>query len=135
MSFGQHDVYLNVAGRHENREPAGRRPLPPLRRSSRLPTISRFPADAIYFGEISLSGAERASPHMGQRLKEAQKLGFTEAVIPQAAGKRWTGAVFPLRRITHLKSCREPWGMRLNGLGSLPSRLNTTPNETEEPRV
>ncbi len=41
-----------------------------------------LPAERIYFGEISLSGAVRASPHMGLRLKEAQKLGFTQAVIP-----------------------------------------------------
>jgi DNA repair protein RadA/Sms len=43
------------------------------------------PEDTVYFGEVSLTGAVRAVGHMDQRLKEAAKLGFTRAVLPQAA--------------------------------------------------
>ncbi len=41
-----------------------------------------LPADCVYFGEISLSGAVRPVSHAQQRLKEAEKLGFGQAVLP-----------------------------------------------------
>ena len=44
-----------------------------------------LPADAVYFGEVSLSGAVRPVAQAAARLKEAQKLGFARAVIPEAA--------------------------------------------------
>jgi DNA repair protein RadA/Sms len=44
-----------------------------------------LPADAVYFGEVSLSGAVRPVAQTASRLKEAQKLGFTKAVVPEAA--------------------------------------------------
>ena len=44
-----------------------------------------LPADAVYFGEVSLSGAIRPVAQAPARLKEAAKLGFTRAF---AAGSR-----------------------------------------------
>jgi DNA repair protein RadA/Sms len=44
-----------------------------------------LPADAVYFGEASLSGAVRPVPQTAARLKEAQKLGFGRAIAPDAA--------------------------------------------------
>ena len=44
-----------------------------------------LPADAVYFGEVSLSGVVRPVPQTSIRLKEAQKLGFTRTVMPQTA--------------------------------------------------
>jgi DNA repair protein RadA/Sms len=44
-----------------------------------------LPADAVYFGEVSLSGAIRPVAQAAARLKEAAKLGFTRAVVPEAA--------------------------------------------------
>ena len=44
-----------------------------------------LPADAVYFGEVSLSGAVRPVAQTATRLKEAQKLGFTRAIVPEAA--------------------------------------------------
>ena len=43
-----------------------------------------LPAEAIYFGEISLSGAIRPVAQGAARLREAGKLGFTSAFIPDA---------------------------------------------------
>jgi DNA repair protein RadA/Sms len=43
------------------------------------------PADAVYFGEVSLSGAVRPVSQVAARLKEAQKLGFARAILPEAA--------------------------------------------------
>jgi DNA repair protein RadA/Sms len=44
-----------------------------------------LPAHAVYFGEISLSGAVRPVPQSPARLREAQKLGFSRAIAPEAA--------------------------------------------------
>ena len=44
-----------------------------------------LPPDAVYFGEISLSGAVRPVVQTAARLKEAQKLGFARAIVPEAA--------------------------------------------------
>jgi len=42
-----------------------------------------LPPDAVYFGEISLSGAVRPVAQTSARLKEAAKLGFARAVLPE----------------------------------------------------
>jgi DNA repair protein RadA/Sms len=44
-----------------------------------------LPADAVYFGEVSLSGAVRPVAQAASRLKEAAKLGFNRAVVPESA--------------------------------------------------
>jgi DNA repair protein RadA/Sms len=41
-----------------------------------------LPAETVVFGEISLSGAVRPVGQTEQRLKEARKLGFTAALMP-----------------------------------------------------
>ena len=61
----------------------------PKRRGRWLTTSSLMraplPADAVYFGEVSLSGAVRPVAQAAARLKEAQKLGFVRAIVPEAA--------------------------------------------------
>jgi DNA repair protein RadA/Sms len=52
-----------------------------------------LPADAVYFGEISLSGAVRPVGHEPARLKEAAKLGFTRAVTPARSAGSETGSL------------------------------------------
>jgi DNA repair protein RadA/Sms len=78
-----HDVYLNVAGGLRILEPAADLAAAAALVSSlaRAP----LPADAVYFGEISLSGAVRPVVQTAARLKEAQKLGFARAIVPEAA--------------------------------------------------
>ena len=41
-----------------------------------------LPEGAVVFGEISLSGALRPVAQTEKRLKEARKLGFTHAILP-----------------------------------------------------
>jgi DNA repair protein RadA/Sms len=52
-----------------------------------------LPADAVYFGEISLSGAVRPVAQAAARLKEAKKLGFRPRHHPEAV--RAEGAASP----------------------------------------
>src|ERR1700746_2411530 len=75
-----HDVYLNVAGGLRIQEPAADLAAAAALVSSF--TEAPLPADAVYFGEISLSGAGRPVAQAATRLKEAQKLGFARAVVP-----------------------------------------------------
>ena len=44
--------------------------------------MAPLPRDCVYFGEVSLSGAIRPVPQAPARLKEAQKLGFSNAIVP-----------------------------------------------------
>jgi DNA repair protein RadA/Sms len=80
LRFGQHDVYLNVAGGLRIAEPAADLAAAAALVSS-LIGVS-LPHDAVYFGEIALSGAVRAVGHSALRLKEAAKLGFARAAAP-----------------------------------------------------
>jgi DNA repair protein RadA/Sms len=81
LKFGMHDVYLNVAGGYRISEPAADLAVAAALVSS-LAGLA-LPPDCVYFGEISLSGAIRPVAHGAQRLKEAEKLGFRKAVLPQ----------------------------------------------------
>lgn len=94
VRLGQHDVYLNVAGGYRISEPAADLAVASALVSS-LAGIA-LPSDCVYFGEISLSGAVRPVAQAAQRLKEAEKLGFTKAVLPaladpvKGAAGQWT---------------------------------------------
>jgi DNA repair protein RadA/Sms len=78
------DVYLNVAGGMKITEPAADLAVAAALLSAR--EDAALPAETVVFGEISLSGALRPAPQSENRLKEAQKLGFTSALAP-AGGK------------------------------------------------
>ena len=43
-----------------------------------------LPEKIIVFGEVGLAGEIRPAPRGQERLKEAAKLGFTRALIPEA---------------------------------------------------
>lgn len=75
-----HDVYLNVAGGLKISEPAADLAIAAALTAS-LSGVA-LPKDAVYFGEVSLSGAVRPVPHVTTRLKESAKLGFSQATCP-----------------------------------------------------
>jgi DNA repair protein RadA/Sms len=74
------DVYLNVAGGMRVQEPAADLAVAAALLSAREDVA--VPPDTVVFGEISLSGALRPVSQMENRLKEARKLGFTQAITP-----------------------------------------------------
>jgi DNA repair protein RadA/Sms len=84
-----HDVYLNVAGGLRIQEPAADLAAAAALVSSLV--NASLPADAVFFGEVSLSGAVRPVAQTAARLKEAQKLGFARAVASEAARTETTG--------------------------------------------
>ncbi|WP_436641321.1 DNA repair protein RadA [Microbaculum sp. FT89] len=80
LKLGGHDIYLNVAGGLRIIEPAADLAAAAALVSSLAQ--APLPADAVFFGEISLSGAVRSVAHASARLREAQKLGFSKALAP-----------------------------------------------------
>ncbi|MBI1418457.1 MAG: DNA repair protein RadA [Limimaricola sp.] len=80
VAFTGLDVYLNVAGGLRISEPAADLAVAAALVSAR--EDATIPPDCVVFGEISLSGALRPVVQAENRLKEAQKLGFTTAIVP-----------------------------------------------------
>jgi DNA repair protein RadA/Sms len=110
-----YDVYLNVAGGLRIMEPAADLAVAAALVSSL--SAAALPPEAVYFGEISLTGAVRAVPQAPARLKEAVKLGFTRAVLPE--GGRGEGVegislspVGALDRLVADVAARSPRGLR-----------------------
>ena len=74
------DVFLNVAGGLRVSEPAADLAVAAALLSAREDVA--IPPDMVLFGEISLSGALRPVGQTENRLKEASKLGFSQATVP-----------------------------------------------------
>ena len=88
IPFAGLDVYLNVAGGLRIGEPAADLAVAAALLSAREDVP--LPAETVVFGEISLSGALRPVGQTENRLKEAGKLGFSDAIAP--GGSRQTGS-------------------------------------------
>jgi len=99
IPFAGMDVYLNVAGGLRIGEPAADLAVAAALLSAREDVA--LPAGCVVFGEISLSGALRPVGQTENRLKEAQKLGFTEAALP-ARSKTSAGQGLRLRQMGDL---------------------------------
>ena len=102
LSVGTNDIYLNVAGGLRIAEPAADLAVAAALLSALSETP--IPGDTVVFGEIALSGEIRPVGHSEVRLKEAAKLGFSEAWIPQRGGRKRNepGAGPAVVRINHL---------------------------------
>lgn len=74
------DVYLNVAGGLRVTEPAADLAVAAALISS-LGQVN-LPEETVVFGEVGLSGHIRGVSQSEARLKEAEKLGFTRALMP-----------------------------------------------------
>ncbi len=109
VSFAQHDVYLNVAGGLKITEPAADLAVAAAVLSS-ISNVALGPQE-VYFGEIGLSGAIRAAGHMASRLKEAQKLGFSRAVLPSAGDLDARATKLELSRLGHVKGLADALGL------------------------
>ncbi len=83
IPFAGLDVFLNVAGGMRVAEPAADLAVAAALLSAREDVA--VPPETVVFGEISLSGALRPVAQAENRLKEAQKLGFTAAMLPRGA--------------------------------------------------
>lgn len=82
LHLSECDAYINIAGGIKVNEPA-------LDLGIILAIISSYkdkiiPSNTIAFGEIGLSGEVRAISQVSQRIMEAEKMGFTQCIVPYA---------------------------------------------------
>lgn len=79
--FGMLDVYINIVGGLRLEEPAADL-------SIALALISSLrdkplPDNLLAFGELGLAGELRTVSNLVQRLREAERLGFTKCLVPR----------------------------------------------------
>ncbi len=91
------DIYLNVAGGLRISEPAADLAVAAALVSAAL--NAPVPEDTVIFGEVGLSGEVRSVGRSDARLKEAEKLGFTRALMPRRRSSGEGAAKQGLERI------------------------------------
>jgi len=85
MNFVGQDVYLNIAGGLRIGEPAADLAVA----AAIVSAVTKVPIaeDGVIFGEIGLAGEIRGVSGQAARLKEAAKLGFRTAFMPEQKKK------------------------------------------------
>jgi DNA repair protein RadA/Sms len=82
VSLQEHDVFANVVGGLDIDEPAWDLPVA-LALASSLREVP-LPHDLVVFGELGLTGEVRPVTFGEERIREAAKLGFRRALVPEA---------------------------------------------------
>lgn len=113
MFFGTLDVYLNIVGGFRLDEPAGDLSVALAVYSGYfdIPISEKL----IAFGEIGLGGEVRNTSNISQRIMEAERLGFTECIIPKHS----------LRNIDPSK-----YNMHIYGVSSLKQAFSVIKNKS-----
>jgi DNA repair protein RadA/Sms len=82
LGLSTDDVFVNVAGGVAIDEPAA--DLAVIVAVASSLRNRPLPSDTVVFGEVGLAGEVRAATQAALRLKEASRLGFARAVVPEA---------------------------------------------------
>ena len=98
ISFAGRDVYLSVAGGLRITEPAADLAVA----AALISALSDepLPKDCVAFGEVALSGEIRPAGRADLRLKEAAKLGFSNAFAPPQ--KKGAAGELRVKQIEHI---------------------------------
>ncbi len=80
------DIFLNIAGGIRIHEPAADLAVAAALVSALKEVV--LPPQSVFFGEVGLAGEVRQIAQADVRLKEASKLGFTEAVVPLSKDRK-----------------------------------------------
>lgn len=98
ISFNTNDIYLNVAGGLRVKEPAADMAVAAaiISSSKSIPV----PTETVIFGEIGLSGEVRPATQSNTRLKEAEKLGFSGAIIPTGISSKKNSKLYKINTTT-----------------------------------
>ena len=115
VTLSSSDIFLNIAGGIRISEPAADLAVAAalLSSQSNIPV----PGNAVFFGEIGLAGEIRAVSQPDVRLKEAGKLGFDRAVMPQRLAKKGSAPAkidgLKVEEITHLEDLARQFAGKL----------------------
>jgi DNA repair protein RadA/Sms len=99
------DVFANVVGGVRLAETAGDLAIVLAARSSLLD--QPVPNSLVAFGELGLAGEIRPVPFGEERLREAAKHGFTQALVPEANVPKRPPAGMSVRGVTRLSQALE----------------------------
>ena len=99
MFLGDKEVYLNITGGLKITEPA----LDLAAAAALISSVTNIPLPegSVIFGELGLSGEVRMVAQGAVRLKEAERLGFSNAVVPR--GMKGENKGFILEEISHIR--------------------------------
>jgi len=100
LELGWQDVYVNVAGGIRLSEPAADLAMLAAMGSSFLE--KPIPDDIILCGEIGLTGELRGVPRLAERLREAEKMGLSRALLPARARVETGMEIIPLASVQEL---------------------------------
>lgn len=90
LKLGEHDIYINIVGGMQIREPAA--DLAICLAIGSAAKGMQLKKNSVVFGEVGLSGEVRHVPQVDKRLSEAKKLGFDGGIGPQQkSGKKTIG--------------------------------------------
>ncbi|OGQ23621.1 MAG: DNA repair protein RadA [Deltaproteobacteria bacterium RIFCSPLOWO2_02_FULL_44_10] len=105
LQLYDHDIFVNVAGGIRITEPASDLGVMAAIASS----FKNKPINhtTILIGEVGLTGEVRAVMGIEARLKEAQKMGFTKAVIPSSNLKSKFSSKLEVMGVTNVEACLE----------------------------
>ncbi len=109
--LGNLDVYINIVGGLRLDETACDLPVCMAVISSLID--KPLPDNIIAIGEVGLGGEVRGVTNMEYRLREAERIGFTEAIIPRHSMRNLDAANFPnmrLRGVQYIKDAIQVLG-------------------------
>ena len=73
--------------------------------------MKHYPADMVMFGEIGLSGEIRPVQNGLERLNEAEKHGFKQALIPLANNPKEVSSEMNVQTVSHLSQVMDKVGL------------------------
>ncbi len=115
VRFGGYDVYVNIVGGLRLSEPAADLAVAAALLSATFDVA--LPAQAVFFGELGLSGEVRRVQFAELRLREAHKLGFQQAMTPM------------LKDMEKKQISSLPDALQINSIQSLKNLLDYFPQD------
>ena len=102
LSFSQLDVFLNVVGGVRMQEPAGDLAVATALASSVYDRA--IPADAVFVGEVGLSGEIRPVSQVERRVAEARNMGMQRVFVSDRGAPKRANGVVPVRNVKEMFS-------------------------------
>jgi DNA repair protein RadA/Sms len=101
INLANQDIHLNITGGMKVNDPSIDLAVCAAIISSKMNKI--LPNDILFIGEVGLGGEVRGVGRIEQRLKEAERINFKEAVIPYSTTKSKL-KILPIKNIGELTS-------------------------------
>ncbi len=99
LKLGESDVFVNVVGGMQLKEPAADLAVCAAIISAVKNTVSQNPI--VYIGEVGLGGEVRSVPMIEKRLTEISRVGIEHVVVP--SNKKTTSKEVEVRKISNVK--------------------------------